>query len=321
MENKKVSIVVCTYNGEKYLREQIDSLLAQTYPIYEIIIQDDCSTDSTWAIVEEYIEKYPQLIKGIRNCNTLGWNQNFYAAIMETTGDYIACCDQDDYWLPNKIEYQMSHIGDKYLHICSSYIWKNEILIPRPNSEMSLEQMCFIFRYAGHQCLLNKNFKEYISMGQKIDMSHDRFLSLVAKYIDSIVISDELLVYWRRHDSNTTGDLIIKKHSGFYKVCYTLYQLLVKRKKSIVIQNACNKYFCLFEYMNMQYGEIIHSKKIMLMWKLLKEQTVLGYIRVSFIMWEMRKEMNIFSNNIDLKTIYNVFTYPFRWWYIHKEDL
>ena len=130
LDSKKVSIVVCTYNGEKYLRDQIDSLLVQTYPIYEIIIQDDGSTDGTWAIIEEYVEKHPKLIRGIRNEHNLGWNQNFYAAIMNATGDYIACCDQDDYWMPDKIERQVQEIGNKLLHVCSSYLWKNGVLTP-----------------------------------------------------------------------------------------------------------------------------------------------------------------------------------------------
>mgnify|MGYP003081550613 FL=1 len=58
-EKKSVSIVLCTYNGAKYLQEQLDSILAQTYPMHEIIIQDDGSTDNTWQILEKYEEKYP----------------------------------------------------------------------------------------------------------------------------------------------------------------------------------------------------------------------------------------------------------------------
>lgn len=56
---KKVSVVMCTYNGEKYLREQLDSILNQIYPIYEIIIQDDASTDRTWEIIQRYKKNSP----------------------------------------------------------------------------------------------------------------------------------------------------------------------------------------------------------------------------------------------------------------------
>ena len=59
MGKKTVSVVMCTYNGEKYLREQMDSILAQTYPIHEIIVCDDCSTDGTMNILQEYATKFP----------------------------------------------------------------------------------------------------------------------------------------------------------------------------------------------------------------------------------------------------------------------
>ena len=59
MSLKRVSVVLCTYNGEKYIREQLESIVSQTYPIHELLIQDDCSTDATPLIIEEYKEKYP----------------------------------------------------------------------------------------------------------------------------------------------------------------------------------------------------------------------------------------------------------------------
>ena len=98
MEKKTVSVVMCTYNGEKYLREQMDSILAQTYPIHEIIVCDDCSTDGTMNILQEYATKFP-FIKVHRNTRNKGCNQNFHDILV----DYIAISDQDDIWFPKKI--------------------------------------------------------------------------------------------------------------------------------------------------------------------------------------------------------------------------
>ncbi|HJA88732.1 MAG TPA: glycosyltransferase, partial [Candidatus Parabacteroides intestinavium] len=98
---KRVSIVMCTYNGERFLREQIDSLLNQTYPLYEIIIQDDSSTDGTRRVVQEYADKY-DTIKPCINKAERGVNANFFSAMHLATGDYIAICDQDDIWEKNK---------------------------------------------------------------------------------------------------------------------------------------------------------------------------------------------------------------------------
>ena len=315
-----VSIVVCTYNGEKYIREQVDSLIAQTYPIHEIIIQDDGSTDNTWTIVEELVAKYPTIIKGIRNEHNLGWNQNFYAAIMNTTGDYIACCDQDDYWMPDKIERQVQEIGNKLLHVCSSYLWKNGELTPRINHTTTLENMSLYFAYCGHQFLMKNDMKKYIPLGQRIDMAHDRFLSLVAQYLNSITVSDALLVKWRRHETNTTGDLKIDSSTGVQKIKYSALKLLL-RGGSPVIKRAGNKYYQLFKYMHQTNGKPKYSKEIMTMWKLLMRQTFFGYLRVGFLLWKMRKEIGVFGKQTNIKTVYSVFTYPFRWWYIHKEDL
>lgn len=94
---KTVSIVMCTYNGEQFLREQLDSILAQTYPIHELIIQDDCSTDHTADIVREYARQYP-FIRFHANISNLGFNRNFQDALSKAEGDYIAIADQDDIW-------------------------------------------------------------------------------------------------------------------------------------------------------------------------------------------------------------------------------
>lgn len=101
MTSPTVAVVMCTYNGEKYLRQQLDSILAQTYPIQELIVQDDCSTDTTLAILQEYEAKVP-FMKVIENTHNLGFNLNFKTACMRATSDLIAISDQDDVWMPEK---------------------------------------------------------------------------------------------------------------------------------------------------------------------------------------------------------------------------
>ena len=107
---KTVSVVMCTYNGAKYLREQLDSIISQTYPIYELIVQDDCSTDETVAIIKEYMEKY-SFIKLYVNEHNLGFNLNFKSVCMKATGDFVALSDQDDVWFPDKIQKQVNMIA------------------------------------------------------------------------------------------------------------------------------------------------------------------------------------------------------------------
>lgn len=112
--DKKVSVVMCTYNGAAFLREQLDTIINQTYPIYEIIVQDDGSTDETINILESYKERYP-IVKLYKNVDGRGVNTNFFSALKRATGDYIAISDQDDIWELDKIEKQITFIGESWL--------------------------------------------------------------------------------------------------------------------------------------------------------------------------------------------------------------
>lgn len=103
---QKVSVVVCTYNGERYVREQIDSIIAQTYPIHEIILQDDGSTDGTFDILCDYANRYANVTVWHNEAGK-GVSRNFFSAMARATGDYIALSDQDDVWEKDKIEIQM----------------------------------------------------------------------------------------------------------------------------------------------------------------------------------------------------------------------
>ena len=99
----EIGIILATYNGEKYLREQLDSILSNTFKDYEIHICDDGSTDGTIAIAKEYAEKYPQITVW-QNEKNQGYTGNFLKAVQRETAPYFMFCDQDDIWKPDKIE-------------------------------------------------------------------------------------------------------------------------------------------------------------------------------------------------------------------------
>lgn len=100
----KVSICLCTYNGEEFLKQLLDSLIHQTRCPNEIVICDDCSTDNTGTIIDEYKANFPLIEWNIViNDNNLGWRENFKKCISLSTGDYIFLCDQDDIWNNDKL--------------------------------------------------------------------------------------------------------------------------------------------------------------------------------------------------------------------------
>ncbi len=211
--SSKVSVVMCTYNGEKYLKEQLDSILAQTYPIHEIIVRDDCSTDGTMRILESYADRYSH-IKVIRNESNMGCNPNFYAALKEAAGDYIAISDQDDIWFPSKIEKQLAKLSsDVKWNLCFSDIVSTTSYTETqlPDYEplpYTAEAMLFRDNVPGHTMLLKRSFVERLADWGNTSFYYDWWLAMNAALEDSIVKCNEPLVWHRLHEGSeivTTG--------------------------------------------------------------------------------------------------------------------
>jgi glycosyltransferase involved in cell wall biosynthesis len=102
--NMTISIAMATYNGERYIREQLDSFATQTLPPDEVVICDDCSRDNTLAVVEKFAQSAKFNIRFARNERQLGFTRNFEKALSLCDGDLIFLSDQDDVWFPEKIE-------------------------------------------------------------------------------------------------------------------------------------------------------------------------------------------------------------------------
>lgn len=204
---KKVSVVMCTYNGESFLKEQIDSILNQTYPIHELIIQDDCSTDSTVLIIEEYVKKY-SFIHFHQNVEQQGVNKNFYSAMSKVTGEYIAISDQDDIWEVCKIEKQMEYIGDNLLCFCFSKPFvqgKTSIAFDERIPNYSPERMIFVSVIPGHTILMNSVLIKKISSLISFNcFMYDATLQITASLEQKITFCPEVLVHQRRHVNAAT---------------------------------------------------------------------------------------------------------------------
>lgn len=100
-----ISVALCTHNGERFLGEQLESILTQTLPPGEIVLSDDASSDGTVALAESIILRHPGVeLRVLRNGTPLGVTKNFEQAVLATTGDLIALSDQDDVWLPDRLE-------------------------------------------------------------------------------------------------------------------------------------------------------------------------------------------------------------------------
>jgi glycosyltransferase involved in cell wall biosynthesis len=199
--DKKVSIVMCTCNGAKYLKEQLETIVNQTYPIYELIVQDDCSTDNTFEILREYSNVY-SYISLHNNSTRIGVNKNFFSAMKRATGDYIAISDQDDIWEPDKIEKQMATIGNNWLsfHISKPFSENNApAFFSDKIPNYGIERMIFQSYITGHTMLIKKEVLSMIPEESKEKFMYDWLLQVVVAAYDKISFCKQILVHQRRH--------------------------------------------------------------------------------------------------------------------------
>ena len=167
-ERPTVSVVVCTYNGGEYIRGQLDSILSQSYPIEEIIIQDDQSKDGiTIPILQEYVNLFPDKIKLFSTTSREGINHNFLTALKRAKGDLIAWSDQDDVWSPTKIERQVATLANNWICFHITYPFYGEVLDfssltwDKRVPNFGLERTLFLGSVPGHTQLFRRDFFEW----------------------------------------------------------------------------------------------------------------------------------------------------------------
>lgn len=206
-----VSVVLGTYNGEAYLREQLDSLLIQTYPHLEIIAVDDVSSDATVAILREYAGRDAR-IKVFVNEQNLGFIKNFEKGARLSSGRWIAFCDQDDYWMPDKVEKMVRAIGEYPMIYCDSVLCDDRLQengkrisdIVNNRDFDDCRQLCVFSRMYGHSILITRSLFEIASPFIK-EMPHDGWLAYHATLYGGVRYLPEVLVKYRQHATNVFG--------------------------------------------------------------------------------------------------------------------
>jgi glycosyltransferase involved in cell wall biosynthesis len=206
-----VSIILTTYNGEIFLEKQLGSLINQTYPHIEIIAVDDGSTDGTMSILNNYAEQYSN-IKVFQNIKNLGFIKNFEKGCTLAQGEFLAFCDQDDYWLPEKIEKMVNAIGPSPMIYCDSVLCDSNLqslghkISDRVNGMpiSSCLQQAIFGRVYGHAILFTKELFHKAHPFFDV-ITHDWWVSYIATLHGGIKYLPEALVYYRQHDDNVHG--------------------------------------------------------------------------------------------------------------------
>lgn len=218
-----IDILMATFNGEKYVAEQIRSLFSQTYNNFRLIIGDDASSDKTPDIISSFVQKYPDRILFLPFTSRLGACGNYSRLIELSDADYLMFCDQDDVWMPKKIEYSLAcmkelesiHGTSVPLMVHSDLIVVDQTLKPiHPSwrkyvgvSQHSYSLNALLLRHAYLGCTLLCN-KELILLSSPIPPEagmHDYWITLTATALGHIGNIEEPTIYYRIHDCNVVG--------------------------------------------------------------------------------------------------------------------
>jgi glycosyltransferase involved in cell wall biosynthesis len=219
-----VSVAMATYNGQKFIREQLDSLAAQHYLPSELVITDDASSDKTVAIVQQFAKAAPFPVHLHRYEERLGYRANFMRAGSLCTSDLIAFCDQDDIWSPRKLALCVEPFRDPAVllayHNAEVVTEEGERLgnldylasaaITPPLSSCSIRRMgCPL----GFTEVFRRSILEFSDLWETsldhndltVPMGHDKWVFFISSVFGKIAYIDDALASYRQHDSNRFG--------------------------------------------------------------------------------------------------------------------
>ena len=210
MTKPPISVVLCTYNGAKYIEAQLASIIAQTYAVAEIIVVDDVSSDDTMAVVERAAARDSRISLSQNNFN-IGFTSNFESALQIAKHDYIAISDQDDIWHHQKIEKMMAAFASDAAAIyCDSVRFTKDIPIhPVKNKKnkhvagTDVRKLAMYNTVSGHALIIRKTLLEK-ALPIPTAVYYDWWLALQAVTSGGLQYLDEILVYQRAHDNNVT---------------------------------------------------------------------------------------------------------------------
>ena len=227
-----ISVCLASYNGEKYIKEQVDSILSQLDSNDELIVSDDGSKDRTLEILQEYhdsrIKIYNHSYTGKSNRVGDIVSCNFENALKYAKGDYIFLSDQDDIWLPNKVTTMVNAL--EYASVACSNAW----LLTTGNVDECTKKLYegrnplrnYVLKagkYYGCCIAFRKECLDYLLPFPSPMPLHDTWIGLLPEIVGGAVFIDEPLIYYRRHGENLSGGK--SPNSLFYKIWYRIYIL------------------------------------------------------------------------------------------------
>ncbi len=302
-----IDICLATYNGEKYIRNQLDSIIKQTYENWHLYIRDDGSLDNTFYIIKEYKNRYKDKITIIKDeKGRLGCIQNFNEILKYTKANYLAFCDQDDIWCEDKLEKQIKLMEEEekkskkgiLIYTDFSYIDKNKNVLLVSNYKTrnknhkvynsNIIYALFFGNAVGCTMFFNRKLLNLSgNIPEEYDLGHDKWFLYIAILNGRVCFLDKVMVFHRVHEKNMGGKKLKKINISGKKIINKNF--IHKRVRTAFI---LNKYKI--------NSEKIPNKEIHLVRKLSKLE------ELSFM---KRNEFYFKSNLFKLPFIYSVYLY------------
>jgi glycosyltransferase involved in cell wall biosynthesis len=284
-----VDILMATYNGEKYLKDQIDSILNQTYTDWKLYIRDDGSNDNTLNIINEYIEKYRSKIILIKDDKSgLGAKLNFGELLKYSTSEYCMFSDQDDIWLEDKIKLTLEEmkrveannnlpilvhtdlkVVDNNINIISDSFFKYQNISPKHNK---LNNLLVLNTVTGCTIMMNKQLVELCREVPKECILHDWWIALVASGLGIVSTLYKPTILYRQHGDNCAGAIEYKNGISIKNVMHKVKQNKYQKQiKELLVQaKVFNDFYsdklseedkvCIQKFLNLKNQFILNRK-------------------------------------------------------------
>ena len=235
-----ISVCLTSFNGSKYIKEQIQSILLQLNDNDELIISDDSSSDDTVDIIKSIQDKR---IKLYENMKFKHYTPNFEFAISKAQGDFIFLSDQDDVWLPNKVDIMLDHLRFYDLVVSDCYIVDQNLNIINTSFYNGKYNRSGFIRnfihnhFLGCTIAFKKKIVKIILPFPKNILSHESWIGLNAEFFFKTHFIKDKLILYRRHENNHSNTLKGSTLSTKQKIKYRYYIL-----KNILLNQIKIKY-------------------------------------------------------------------------------
>lgn len=220
----QITVLMATYNGSSYVREMIDSVLAQDYTDFRLVLSDDCSKDDTAQILEEYAQKYPNRVTHYRSGLRFGNAQSHFMYLLQHFHDtpYMMFCDQDDYWHPDKMSKTFRKMQEIEKEGMPAMVHTDLRVVDGGLKEMdpsfmhfsklrgdrlALNQLLVQNVVTGCTMMVNRNLAELASdhLPEGKMLMHDWWLAMIAAAMGTAGYLNEATIDYRQHGNNVVG--------------------------------------------------------------------------------------------------------------------